>query len=181
MLDGFVGVEYIDVDHAHQRERVFLAAHVLQRGEIEHIVVSAIGFDKSIIFNGTNIQRERLEITIDIPERAADIAHQLNHVVLADIDNMQFTWTSLEDLFGHRLANRTSATKNQKTGLADDLRQLLLIFTNVINEQVFITTNETQNIILHIKDTNLKFSPGRTCKYVNNEFNQLLKLERDTS
>ncbi|MGL6053013.1 MAG: hypothetical protein ACRC16_24065, partial [Aeromonas salmonicida] len=63
---------------------------------------------------------------------------------------MQFTRISLEDLFGHRLANRTSATKNKKMGLADDLRQLLLIFTNIINKQVFITTNETQNITLHI-------------------------------
>ncbi|MNZ86806.1 hypothetical protein D3C78_1056420 [compost metagenome] len=93
---------------------------------------------------------------------------------------MQLTGVSLEYFLGHRLSNRTSATKNKKTGLADDLRQLLLIFTNVINEQVFVTTDETQNIILHIKDTNLKFSPGRTCKYVNNEFNQFLKLERDT-
>ncbi|MFM5600773.1 hypothetical protein ACET7H_14185 [Aeromonas veronii] len=69
---------------------------------------------------------------------------------------MQFTWISLEDLFSYRLANRTGATKNKKTGLANDIRQLLLIFADVISEQIFISTNKTQNTIFHHQNTKLE-------------------------
>ncbi|XEI34814.1 hypothetical protein NMD14_06520 [Aeromonas veronii] len=91
---------------------------------------------------------------------------------------MQLAWISLEDLFGHRLTNGTGPPQDKEPGLANDIRQLLFIFTNIINEQVFITTNETQNIILHIKNTNLKFSSRRTCKYINGKFSQGLLFGR---
>ena len=93
---------------------------MLEGREIEHIIIGAIGLDKGVIFNGADIQGKRLEITIDITKRASDIAHQLDHVVLADIDNMQFTWISLEDLLGYRLAYSPCATEHQEPRIRHD-------------------------------------------------------------
>ena len=111
MLDGFIRVEHIDVNHTHQREGVFFAAYMLERRKIELVVIDAVGFDKSVIFNRANIQGESLEITIDITKRAANIPHQLDHVILADINNMQFAWISFENFLCYCLANRTCTTE----------------------------------------------------------------------
>jgi len=37
---GLVGIEDVDIDHAHEGVGVFFTAHVLERREVEHIVVA---------------------------------------------------------------------------------------------------------------------------------------------
>ena len=63
--DGLVSIEYIHINHSHERERVFLAPHMFQCRQIHYIIVLAIGFYESIVFDRADIQGKRFEIYIE--------------------------------------------------------------------------------------------------------------------
>ena len=145
-LDGGDGVEDVNVHHPHQRKGVFLAAHVLEGRQVEHVVVTTGPLDQRIVLQGTTIDGKGAEIAVDIAESAAHIAHQLDHVVLGDIHYMQGLRLALEDLARHRLADGAGATDHQEAALRDDAGQLRLMARHVGGEQGLFTANQTQNI-----------------------------------
>lgn len=65
-FDGADGIEDVDIHHTHQSERVFLAAHVLERGKIEHIIIAAGPLDQGIVLRRATVDGEGAEITVDI-------------------------------------------------------------------------------------------------------------------
>lgn len=63
---------------------------MLEGRQIENIVILTIGLDKRVILERADIQSKGLKISVDIPQRTADVANQFDDVVFTNINNMQF-------------------------------------------------------------------------------------------
>ena len=115
--DGGQGIEDVHLNQAHQGEGILLAAHVLERGQVEDVVVAPAGVDQRLVFPGAAVEGEGAEVTVDVAQGAADIAHQLDHVVLADVHHVQHFGVAPEDFARDGLADGAGATDHQEPGL----------------------------------------------------------------
>ena len=113
-----VGVKDVHVDHAHERVRVFFRADVLERGEVQDIVVPAdpfcLRFHKSIKYIGSTVDGERGELAVRITHRRAYVAHQFDHVVLANVHDMEQPRVAPENLPRDGRADRACAADDKE-------------------------------------------------------------------
>ena len=148
-----VGVEDVRVYHAHERERVFLRAHVLERGRVEHIVISA---DSPPLLGNERaedaapaVERERGEFSVAVPRGRADVAHQLHHVVLADVNHVQDARVSGEQLAADGRADCTRPADDEEAGAADCLGEERIVCGDVVLEQRRCAADEGEDVVLH--------------------------------
>lgn len=151
-----VGIEDIDIDHAHERPGVLLAAHMLERGKVEHIVVAGPISDEGVEDVTARINGEGSEFPRGIADGGAEVAHELHHVVLADIHDMEELGIAPEYLPRYRLAYRASAANDEKTRGAHDVGQFALMARNIRAEELLRAPYEIENEI-----HNQAFTRGR--------------------
>src|SRR5690606_28309695 len=68
------------------RRDAFGAVHAT---EVEHVVVALPGRHQRTELAAATVDGEGAEVAVDTAPRAADFPHQLDHVVLADVDHVQ--------------------------------------------------------------------------------------------
>lgn len=113
-----VGIEDVHVNHAHERVRVFFRADVLECGKIQDIVVPTDPFClrlyKVIEYIRAAVDGERGELAVRIAHRRAYVAHQLDHIVLADVNDMEQPWVAGENLPCDGRADRACAADDKE-------------------------------------------------------------------
>ncbi len=109
---GFVGVENVDVDHAHEGPGILFAAHMLECRKVEHIVVARPIGHEGVEDVAARVDGEGGELTVGVADRRAQVAHQLHHVVFGDVHHVQKPRIAPEDFARHGLADRACGANN---------------------------------------------------------------------
>lgn len=117
-----VGVEDVHVNHAHERVRVFFRADVLEREKVQDIVVPADPFClrlyKIIEYISAAVDGERGELAVRVAHRRAYVAHQLDHIVLADVNDMEQPRVAGENLPRDGRTDRACAADDEEARCA---------------------------------------------------------------
>ncbi len=72
-----------------ERTGLFLARHMLERGKVEHIVVARTIGDKGVKDVTACIDGKGRELPRSIADGGSEVAYELDHVVLADVHDME--------------------------------------------------------------------------------------------
>src|SRR5690606_36015833 len=92
------------------------------------------------------VDRESPEVAVDVSERAADVSHQLDHVVFADVHDVERAGAALEDLAGHRLADGAGAADDQESAFAHLIGKRGSILPYIRLEQGAVSADQIQHV-----------------------------------
>ena len=148
-----VGVEDVRVNHAHERVRVFLTADMLQGRCVENIVIPAdtlfLLIDERTEDVAPAVERKSGELSISVAHTGADVAHQLHHVVLADVHHVQYFRVAGKKLAADCASDGARPADDEEARIADSFREERFIYGDVALKQGRGAPDEGENVVLH--------------------------------